>query len=105
MRRWSTAGTRLRFLRARLLTVTAQLMIKFVQVDKIAFAKFLAGLLDSGDLFGLRLVFPKLPNSLLYRTGVGDANVMPQRIAHEFGTRAVLLAADALKLVRHCGRE
>lgn len=105
MRCWSTAGTRLRFLRARLLTVTTQLIVKLAQIDKVALTKFPTALLDCGDLLGFRLLFSKLTNSRLHRTGVGDADVMPQRFADEFGARAVLLAADAFKFGGHRGRQ
>jgi hypothetical protein len=105
MRSWSAAGTRLRFLPARLLTATAQFIVELAQVGKAAFAKFLAAGRDRGDILGCRLLLPKQGGALLHRAGVGSPNVVPQRLAHEFGARAMLFPAHAFEFVRHPRRQ
>src|SRR5580704_8074010 len=80
-------------------------MAELAQVYKTTFAKFLAALLDRGDFLGCRLLFPEDGDPLLHRAGVGNADVVPQRLAHEFRACAMLFPAHAFKLACHCGRQ
>src|SRR6266568_7387328 len=105
MRAWSAAGTRLRLFRARLLTAMAQLMAELLQRYKLALGKLLVAFLDCGDLVSRRKFLRQTADLLSDIPGLSRADVMPQRLAHQFGASPMFLSPNTLELVRHFRRE
>jgi hypothetical protein len=81
-------------------------MAHVIEGDKIPVAESPARLLDRFNLLGSRFLFRQhcYPLPHLARI-VAPHYVVAKRLAHEFGARAVLMLADALKLPRHRRRK
>lgn len=104
IRSLSAAGTRLRFLRALLLSAIVQIMAELFKGYELALAKILAAFPDCSDFLGRWLFFREFRNPVFYALGIDSPNVVAKRFPHEFGACAVLFLSDTLKLVRHLGR-
>jgi hypothetical protein len=101
MRSRLAAGMPLRFFRARSLTATVQLMAELLEGHELSFGDFLAPLFDCGALVRARVFLWQFGDPLVQAAGAGGLHVATQRLPYEFGARMVLLAAHALKFIRH----
>jgi len=105
MRCWSATGTRLRFFRARSLTLTAQLMAELIEGYIFAFSEFPGPLPDRFDLLSRRRLLRQRDSQIPHGMGISIADVSPQRLPHQLGAGSMLLFPDAIELARHFCRE
>jgi hypothetical protein len=71
----------------------------------MSLAKLPSAGLDCRNLFGRRLILGELRHLPFDGTGVSGPNIVSKSFPHELGSRPVLLAPNALELVRHFGRQ